>query len=228
MTTGIYKLIFNNTNKIYIGKSLCIEERYNTHLRTFNDRSAAKKLLQAYDTYGKPSISILEICTAATLSDRETYYINAYNVVEDGFNTQKVSDEMPRLYGEEHPQSLYSNRQIEEVFLNLIQYKLTHQEIADLTKVSKNMVNAVAAGTCHAWLRDDYPKEYADFFNNKPAYGNSKERGKVYPTIKDPNGIVYDNIDNIRKFSREHNLPYSSLNSLLNFRCNSTKGWTRL
>lgn len=227
MTTGIYKLNFSNTKKVYIGQSLNIEERYSSHIRTMKDRTAARKLLLAYDTYGIPTLEILQIVeNIEELNPLETTYISKYNAVDAGFNYQKIAGDMPRLYGEDHPGARYSNSQIEEVFLLLFEEKLTHQKIADITKVSKNMVNSVAAGSCHIWLRNLYPEKYKQFFESKKLYGTSAERNKVYPDIKSPEGKVYS-ITNIRKFARDNLLPYSSLNSLLNFRTNSTKGWER-
>jgi len=32
MTIGIYKLVFEGTDKVYIGQSICIEKRFNNHL----------------------------------------------------------------------------------------------------------------------------------------------------------------------------------------------------
>lgn len=228
MTIGIYKLVFNGTPKCYIGQSLAIEERYNVHIRTFKDKTAARKLLAAYQEYGTPLLEIVEkVDTIELLNNTETKYIEEYNSVEEGFNTQKVAGEMPRLYGEAHPQSKYTNEQVEHAFLLLVKTNLTHQQISEESLISKNIVNHIAAGSCHAWLRDKYPEQYSTFFIGKPTYGTSIERGKVYPHIKSPEGVVFTSIPNIRAFAREYSIPYSSLNSLLNFKTNSTKGWTR-
>jgi predicted GIY-YIG superfamily endonuclease len=62
MTSGIYKLKFEGTSKVYIGQSVNIEKRFKEHIRSLKNRTSAKKLLSGFDTFGHPSIVILEEC----------------------------------------------------------------------------------------------------------------------------------------------------------------------
>jgi predicted GIY-YIG superfamily endonuclease len=52
MTIGIYRLIFPNTDKCYIGQSVNIERRYLQHLRDMEKGTAARKMQHAYSIYG--------------------------------------------------------------------------------------------------------------------------------------------------------------------------------
>ena len=224
MTIGIYKLTFEGTDRVYIGQSQSIEYRYTQHLNYLKRDVSSKKLQEAYTKYGKPLLVILAECEKEELDSLEDEAIAVYNSFNDGFNSLENARDVPILVGEVHPGSKYSNAQITEAFLLLIESTYTHQQIAEKTGVSKNMVNHIAAGTCHTWLKTTFPEEYSKLIENKPMAGTSKERCKVYPLVKGPEGIIYL-IDNLRKFSREHGIPYSSLNSLVNFRTKSTKGW---
>ena len=59
MTIGIYRLIFPNTAKCYIGQSVNIERRYVQHIRDMEKGVAAEKVQQAYHMYGKPTLDII-------------------------------------------------------------------------------------------------------------------------------------------------------------------------
>lgn len=68
---GIYKLEFVGTLKVYVGKSLNIKKRYISHLSDMRCGSSSKKLLEAFRTYGEPTLSVLEYCHNENLSSRE-------------------------------------------------------------------------------------------------------------------------------------------------------------
>lgn len=227
MTCGIYKLVFCNTNSVYVGKSLSIERRFSDHLYAMKTGKEPKKLQEAYTSYGSPTLNIIEECTTSLLDTIETLYIKQLDAVRSGFNTLELSSTMPCYYGEDHPGSLYSNLQVEEVFHLLVDSELSRQQISATTKVSTYMINHIAVGNCHGWLREKYPEKYLLLLNKVKRGSTSAQRGAVLPLIKSPEGMEYL-ITNIRAFSRAHNLPYSSLNSLLNFRTNNTKGWSRV
>lgn len=224
MTCGIYKLNFNGTNKVYIGQSENIESRYINHIRSFKQNKASKKLQKAYEEFGNPNLETLIECTKDELNDMENNAIQVYDSFHNGFNSQEFAEDVPVLFGENHPGSKYSNEQIEYAFSLLVTHEHTHQEVSDLTGISKYMINHIAIGTCHSWLSVKYPETYALFMKQKPKGGNSKDRGKSYPKVVSPEGIKYS-IDNLRGFAREHDLPYSSLNSLVNGRTGHVRGW---
>lgn len=225
MTCGVYKLNFNGINKVYIGQSQNIEYRYSQHLRYLLKGTNSKKLQQAYSEFGIPTVEVLLECSISELDEAETTAIEIYDSFNKGFNSLEVAGDIPRLVGEEHPGSRYTNEAIEAAFILLCTTKLTHKQIGDMTGVSKNMVNHIAIGTCHAWLQQIHPEKYAELIKNKPTAGTSAERGKTYPPIQDPQGTQY-RISNLREFSRQHSLPYSSLNYLVNGKTKHVKGWT--
>jgi group I intron endonuclease len=224
MTCGIYKLNFTGTEKVYIGQSQNIQERYATHLRTLKNGTASKRLASAYNAYGLPGLEVLLECEKDELNSLESAAIDVYNSYLEGFNSTEFSEELPILSGEEHPGSRYSNTQVEQAFLLLVDKNLTHQKISEITGVSKYMINHIARGGCHLWLSDKYPEEHKALISAKPKAGDSLERGKVYPAVRSPDGVVY-NIRNLREFSRTHNIPYSSLNGLVNRRTKQVRGW---
>lgn len=225
MTCGIYKLSFIGTDKVYIGQSENIEYRYASHINTLKKNKGAKKLQEAYNIFGKPVLEIVLECDREELSYLENEAIEIFNSYKNGFNSQEFADEVPILVGEEHPNSKYSNSQVEQAFLLLTEKHLTHQEIADITGISKYMINHIAIGTAHSWLSSKYPDKYKNLIKSKPASGCSKERGRIYRPVIGPDGTEY-NIENLRQFAREHSIPYSSLNALVNGKTNQVRGYT--
>lgn len=162
MTCGIYLLRFKGTEKVYIGQSLSIENRYTKHLNKMRKSESTIRLNEAYSTYGEPSIEVLETCIPTKLDELETLYIKRYDVINNGFNaydTVTSSGGSP-LPGELNGNSTYSDTQVIEAFNLLITNKYTHYEISEVTGVSHNVVSKISGGTAHKWLEEKYPEEY--------------------------------------------------------------------
>lgn len=160
MTCGIYLLSFKNTHKVYVGKSIHIEKRYNEHLRDLKNNTHTNKLLSAYNSFGIPELEIIEVCAESDLSSREEYHIKLWNAVSDGFNHQ-FRDYGGCLSGEDHPFSTYSNAHIIEVLKYLVSNKETSLvQVAKDTNTSYSVVKNLANGTAHRWLQEAYPEEY--------------------------------------------------------------------
>lgn len=227
MTIGIYALRFIGTDKVYIGQAYNIEgKRYSTHLRSFKNKTAAKKLLRGYLEFGIPTIEILCKCSIEELNELEDKYIEKYSAVNNGFNTHKSSKDTPHGVGEDSGNSKYSNEQIVKVFFLLINLKdYTHTIINKLTGVSIDVIKGISSLKSHQWLKELYPEEYGILIKNKGTKnGSAKERGIIYPPIKDINGNIF-NVENVNKFAREYNLDSSTLCKVLNGKAKSHKGW---
>ena len=94
MTIGIYKIINNLNNKIYIGQSIHIEQRISEHksesLYGSPDRLAYNSVIhKAIRKYGWDNFSweIIEECSIPQLDDKEKYWIAYFNsLVPNGYN----------------------------------------------------------------------------------------------------------------------------------------------
>jgi group I intron endonuclease len=85
MSIGIYK-ITNPKGKIYIGQSRSIEERFKAYKRL-----GCKKQFQLYNSLKKydpknHKFEIIELCNIEQLNERERYWQDYYNVLEEGLN----------------------------------------------------------------------------------------------------------------------------------------------
>lgn len=226
MTSGVYLLGFNNTHKVYIGQSNNVEYRYTQHMKEFNANKHSIKLQKAFNTYGVPSVEILEECSN-DINAKENYYISLYNSVDDGFNTLKEAGTWPIKPGDTNPQSKYSNEQIELAFMLLVHYRdMSIQNVADESGVSNGMIKMISRGVSHIWLKDKYPEEYAILINTK----NNSSRESIYkhtgyPPLISPEGTIYTNITNVKKFCEEHNLTQVRVSALYLGKQSHHKGW---
>lgn len=86
---GIYK-ITNPDGRVYIGKSCDIGKRfYQYSLLSCKNQT---KLYNSFKKYGfdKHGKEVLAVCDNKELSAMELYFINKYDSINNGLNTQKV------------------------------------------------------------------------------------------------------------------------------------------
>ena len=86
----IYKITNIQNNKCYIGQSIRpIQQRFTRHINDALNNILDTHFARAIRKYGKENFIIEEIDTAETqeeLNQKEQYWINFYNSVEDGYN----------------------------------------------------------------------------------------------------------------------------------------------
>lgn len=85
---GVYRISFG-VGKYYVGSSVNLKNRELEHKRRLNKgNSNCVGLQMAYNKYGKEAFvfEVIEYCTEEVLRDREMYWIEYYNSVEDGYN----------------------------------------------------------------------------------------------------------------------------------------------
>jgi hypothetical protein len=225
LTTGIYILKFPNTDKVYIGLSLHIENRYKQHLYSLGKREASSKLQQAFDTYGPPAVETLLECFPDELEEAEKEAIFIYNSIENGFNTLDSSN-APILYGETNGNAKYSNEKYYEVLKLLAEPGYSVKQIAKITEVSEYVIAHISALEAHQWLEELYPEEYSKVRHIKYNGGRKSAfmQGIKYPPIVDPYGIEH-RVLHCTNFALEHGLSQPKLSEVLNGKRNSHKGW---
>lgn len=89
---GIYKITNINDMKCYMGQSVDIANRFTQHCRcgcgikTPKDNKLYAAMLK--DGLDQFTFEIVEICLQEELNEKEKYYIDVYNSVNYGFNSQ--------------------------------------------------------------------------------------------------------------------------------------------
>ena len=234
---GIYKLEFTGTDRVYIGLSKDITSRYATHIRSMKDSTCSKKLLHAYQTYGMPTLSILEEVPIDNLEVKEVEYIEKYNSIENGFNTLLGSPvyavDRGFIYGD------YDKSEYEVMFLAIYEARLKYgysvllKDIASKLEVSENIITQIACCRRHQWLKNVYPEEYRFLEETveKHTYGahsTSEVLGKIHPDVQDKYGNIYTIGGNVSEFCRIHNLDLSALTRVLKGQAETHKGFRLL
>lgn len=231
MTCGIYLLRFTGLDKVYIGQSLNIEQRYRKHLQFLRnqDTKANYKMKAAYLLYGVPQLEILCECKQHELNRFEAEAFELYDIAKNGLNIAKEPD--IHLAGTKNPASKYSEEQILSVLQQLAigaQYKDIHSS----TSVSISTIRHIANQEAHGYLNDLYPELYESMLsfgtngNRMQVSCGAGARGITYPPILSPDGKEYI-VTHVANFAREHGLDASCLAKVLKRtpKYNSHKGW---
>lgn len=229
MTCGIYKLVFKETDKIYIGLSKNIEGRYRTHLSNLLKGISPIKLQDAYNTYNTPAVEILLECSEYLLESSEVYFISLYNSYISGFNGTKGGEEMPPpMYGYTNPKAKYTLEDYFCAMVYLAEPGYSIPFISKLLNISSRVVQRIGSGESHIYLKELSPILYNKMIEvGIQGRNNALGNGIKYPTILSPNNIEY-NITNLSSFCREYDLSPSHIHSVLIGKEISSKGWKLL
>src|SRR5665648_95087 len=120
MTCRIYILRFKGTDQVYIGQSNNIEKRTTAHIYKMHSGTASIKLQQAYTAYGEPIYEVLSECSKEELDLFETETIEIFNSYHNGLNSRDDATVGNSLQGQLHPNAIFSNEQVIDVFNYII------------------------------------------------------------------------------------------------------------
>jgi group I intron endonuclease len=201
MSVGIYRLIFKNTDKCYVGQTTSLETRLKSHIAIIKSGKGAVKLSSAFKDFGTPELEVLLECLKEDLDKYETEAIEIFNAVDNGFNTLRTGEEMPRPdnSGENNGSSKHTNEEVKKLFLDI--YSMLDKRPIEISKVLNipiTLVSVIINGINHTWIE--------------------------YPIILSPNNEEHT-VTNIRQFAMLNNLERGCLNRLLNGKAKSHKGW---
>ena len=97
MISGIYKIENTKNNKVYIGSSKNIDNRFNQHQRLLElNKHHSIKLQASYNKCKDKSVFVYNIVELvddmSKLKDREEYWINKYDAYNNGYNCTSKPD----------------------------------------------------------------------------------------------------------------------------------------
>ena len=114
----VYKITNRVTDKFYVGSTCNFKRRMSEHFgKLRRNTHHSKEMQEDYNTYGRDSfyVEVLEEGENTVLRDREQYYIDKFNPVENGYNqsTSAYANNVPHpMYGENNP--FYGKHHTEE------------------------------------------------------------------------------------------------------------------
>lgn len=227
MTSGIYKIHFDNMHEVYIGQSINIERRWKDHLRTLRANTHHNyKLQSAFNVCGAPHFEVIEVVDCiANLNNRESYWISKYSSYISGLNLTPGGSS---CIGECNPSSKYSDALVIEAAEYLVsEANYTLPEISSLTGVSVPVLQNISCLASHIWLKDKRPDIW-DALVEINKLGRKFIKFKNSETalkLASPDGTIYE-FYNQNEFAKEHDLIPQSLGQVLSGKREHHKGWT--
>lgn len=232
MTTGIYMLKFKGTDKVYIGKGTNIWHRWSDHQFKFIHQTHARKMMEAYDIYGMPSIHVLLECTEEELNENENLAIDIFDAVNNGFNTLPTAESSPdgaSTPGELNGMAKYTNEKILEAFHLLLDINNNIQDISNKVGISYGVLLQISCGRTHRWIEKIHPDKYALLLEIKGTRKKLRSteviRDIKYPKVLSPEGIEYT-ISHLETFCKRHGLDPSNLRKVFKGTFKQHKKWT--
>ena len=161
---GIYKITNLVNNKVYVGRSIHIEQRWLEHCKP----SSHSAIGIAIKSYGKDNFQfeVLEECTLEQLTEKELYWIHYYNsFIPNGYNILDESDNNITHYG------FINKDKINEITQDLLEDKfLTLSQIAKKYNVNVSTVSRINKGEVHYRNNLVYPLRQVSY-----NYGGKKK-----------------------------------------------------
>lgn len=228
MNSGIYCLSFNNTDKVYIGKSVNLDSRAYSHHWTMQKQKASKKLQDAYNIYGKPIFTVLEYCNEKELYKLEKAYIIEFDSVEAGFNHSPGGEGGNVSPGDTNSRATATNAQYLEALELLVYSSMSRYQIADTTGLTSSIVSHISSGEGHKWLQEAAPELYSKLLEIK-SLGRVKRTNnfkRPFNKLICPVGTVHNMLEvRLKDFCKQYTLTYSKVSRVLNGHTEHHKGW---
>jgi predicted GIY-YIG superfamily endonuclease len=174
MTEGIYMIHCVPTGDVYIGSSSRIEARWVDHKSALNRGvHHSKKLQDVWSTLGSESFTheVLEI--TLDLAARELHWMEVYkekllNTSEATWNpmrNQEYVDKMLATRGDKQTGVNSSSAKLTEdkylqIFYALATTTYSAEDLSDYFGLSPRSIRDIAKGSRHAWIRENYPKQF--------------------------------------------------------------------
>lgn len=157
--TGIYMFTNKCTGKSYVGQSVNIEKRYDSHLFKMSERSLFHDELRYYGVQNF-EFQVLEECDIRDLNDREIYYIKKFNTMSpNGYNLTAGGGSSPHL------NSLKSFDDVDKIIELLKEDSLTNVQIGALFGVSDQMISDINSG--RHWRKDNQSYPIRDGYHRR-------------------------------------------------------------
>ena len=180
---GIYKIENKVNHKIYIGQSCNIENRWKQHLSMYtnvNNHKYGPKLYSAFIKYGIENFDFIvqeEIVNHELLTEREQYWINYYDSINNGYNCIDARDPMKF---ENNIKAKLTFDQVLEIMDKLKNTSISFYKLAEEYDINARQITRINMG--ETWHLDniEYPlRKKEDYNKDFSAPGEMSGRSKL-------------------------------------------------
>ena len=146
--------------KIYIGQSVDPKRRFRSHCYRAKHDTDNSPIHAAIRKYGKDNFKLDILEWTDDYNQREIELIAEYNSLSpSGYNILKGGNEPPHAYGENHHNSIISEKDVDIIIELLKEEKLTEPEISKFfnNKYNQVLINNINWGITHKRENETYP-----------------------------------------------------------------------
>lgn len=123
MESGIYKIVCNATQGVYIGQSIDVDNRLKTHLNELkNNNHCNKELQEDFNTYGSINFEfkIIASCEPEVLNCLEKYYIDKYSELNKSYNVKAggAKDRKENLLTADEYKNISRFKDIDKIYIS--------------------------------------------------------------------------------------------------------------
>ena len=214
MSCGIYKIKNLINNKIYIGQSVFIEQRWAAHRYAGRNAKDNYPIHKAMNEYGIENFSfeIIEECDITELNDKEVYWIQFYDSYKNGYNATPGGT---MVQGENNPRAILDEVtvfEIRQLYNNHVPFKKAFELYKD--RISKR-------GFQKVWHYETWLHICPEVYTEENRRWHATEAKKHLGGNVD---IGYNNLEracseeeiNKMKLLRAQGLSYNKIGELLN------------
>ena len=228
---GIYKITNLINNKVYIGLSTNIKERWRAHRsRPFQKKSHQYNyyLYRAIRKYGLENFSfeVVEECQKEELGEKEIYWINYYHSNDEQFGYNRTSG------GEQaRTSSKITEDEAKEIQEYLLYSKMSQADLGKKYNISQRSISYINTGTTWYNPNLNYPLRTESILLQEKKYicpicGEKMSRGatKCLKCIKLDNRIaIRPSREELKKMIRT--LPFTTIAKQYNVSDNAIRKW---
>lgn len=146
---GIYKIENLINAKKYIGQSIDIERRFREHKKPYKRINPTKELYIAFNEFGIENFSfeIIEECSQELLNEREKYWIEYYDSLNNGYNMSTIENLQKKF-------DWYTVKEVQEKLMNTT---ISNQDLANEYQASNTWISLVNKGELWYNKKLSYP-----------------------------------------------------------------------
>lgn len=133
---GIYKITNKLDDKIYIGQSNDIERRWNEHKRKYKNGDTLLYSAMQKDGIDNFIFEIIELCELNELNEKEKYWINHYNTINNGYNMSTIDNCTHKL----------NINEVKEIQKEIKENTYSYQYLSDKYNISHTWLSLVNKG----------------------------------------------------------------------------------